>query len=107
MNANQRKLLASVAGMFLAAACAGAYEELGGVFDGTPEHPAIGYEQPSNDVVARLNRKLQDGSIVLKYDADQGSYLRSLLDALNVPVESQIVAMAKTSVQGYIISPRN
>ena len=97
----------TIAGIFIASTGSAAYEELGGVFDGTPEHPAIGYEQPSNDPVAALNRKLQDGSVKLAYDPDRGGYLRAVLDALHVPVESQIVAMSKTSVQQGIISPKN
>ncbi len=90
----------------LSVTAAAAFEELGGAFDGSPEHPAIGYPKPSKDAVAELNRKIQEGAVVLKSDETTG-YLRSVLDALKVPVESQIVAMAKTSVQRYIISPRN
>jgi hypothetical protein len=81
-------------------------QELGGAFDGSPDHPAIQYERSTQDAVAALNRKIQDGSVDLKFDETTG-YLRSVLDALHVPVESQIVAMSKTSVQQYIIGPRN
>src|SRR5579862_1476222 len=93
-------------GVLLAGACAAAYEELGGTFDGSLDHPAIGYKQPSNDAVAALNRKIQEGSVHLQYEENTG-YLRSVLEALHVPVESQIVAMSKTSVQQNIITPRN
>ncbi len=93
--------------LLIACTCATAfYEELGGAFEGSPDHPSIDYAGPSNDAVAALNKKLLDGSLKLKYDESTG-YLRSVLDALHVPVESQIVAMAKTSVQQYIISPQN
>ncbi|HEY4362283.1 MAG TPA: hypothetical protein VGN17_15010 [Bryobacteraceae bacterium] len=79
---------------------------LSGAFDGSPDHPAIHYERPSQDPVAALNRRIQEGSLVLKSEETTG-YLRSVLDALNIPVESQIVAMSKTSVQQYIIGPHN
>jgi hypothetical protein len=83
-----------------------AFQHMEEPFDGSPDHPAIGYHQASTDAVSELNRRIQEGAVVLKSDETTG-YLRSVLDALNVPVESQIVAMAKTSVQQSIISPRN
>ena len=90
----------------LAIAVSAANAELDGGFDGSPEHPAIQYFAPAHDPVAELNQKLQDGSAELKYDQNTG-YLKSVLDALHIPVESQIVAMSKTSVQRAIISPGN
>src|ERR1700689_2286349 len=102
-----RRVATIAAVLLLAGGCATAfYEELGGAFDGSPEHPAIGYQEPANDAVAALNRRVLDGSVNLKYDENTG-YLRSMLDALHVPIESQIMAMAKTSVQQYIITPQN
>ncbi len=107
MNKEFKTALWILAALAATLACAEAYEELGGAFDGSPDDPSIAYSRPADDAVARLNRRLQDGSVQLKYDPVQGSYLRSVLDALNVPVESQIVAMARTSVQARIISPGN
>jgi hypothetical protein len=76
-------------------------------FDGSPEHPSIGYaERPARDPVAELNRKVQKGTVELKFDLSQG-YLRSVLEALDVPIESQIVVFAKTSVQASRISQGN
>jgi len=73
-------------------------------FDGSPEHPSIGYaDRPARDPVAELNRKVQEGSVELKFEPSQG-YLRSVLKALDVPIESQIVVFAKTSVQASKIS---
>jgi hypothetical protein len=94
-----------IAGMMGAAAAAGfgAFDE---IFDASPEHPAIAYQGPSNDPVAQLNRKLLEGSAQLTYDQTTG-YLRSVLQALQVPVESQIVAFSKTSVQSARIGPTN
>jgi hypothetical protein len=95
------------AGLLLSATGAAAfYEGLGDVFDGSPEHAAIHYEAVTNDAAAALNKHILDGSVELTRDENTG-YLRSVLDALHVPVESQIVAMAKTSVQQAIISPHN
>jgi hypothetical protein len=101
-----RRIMSIAAALLLAIATAAVCDELGGAFDGSPEHPAIHYGQPSQDAVAALNRKIQEGAVVLKSDEITG-YLRSVLNALNVPVESQIVAMSKTSVQQYLINPRN
>ena len=95
-----------VAAAVLGIAASSLFAELDGGFDGSPEHPAIQYFGPAHDPVAELNRKLQDGSVELKYDPNTG-YLRSVLDALHVPVESQVVAMSRTSVQRAIISPGN
>jgi hypothetical protein len=76
-------------------------------FDGSPEHPSIDYAgRPASDPVAELNRKVQEGAVELKFEPSQG-YLRSVLKALDVPIESQIVVFAKTSVQASRISQRN
>lgn len=86
------------------AACALA--ELGGVFEGSRDDPAIHYAAPSHDAIIALNRKIQEGAVQLKSDGPTG-YLRSVLEQLGIPVESQIVAFAKTSVQQARISPDN
>ena len=84
-----------------------AVAQFDGLFDGSPEHPSIEYsDRPARDPVAELNRKVQDGAVELKFDSSQG-YLRSVLKALNIPIESQIVVFSKTSVQGPRISPTN
>ena len=84
-----------------------AVAQFDGLFDGSPEHPSIDYaDRPARDPVAELNRKVQDGAVELKFDASQG-YLRSVLKALNVPIESQIVVFSKTSVQASRISRSN
>lgn len=70
-------------------------------------HPAIQYATaPTTDPISVLNAKLEQGTAQLKFD-DQHGYLRSVLDALEVPVESQILPFSKTSVQGYLIDPKN
>jgi len=81
--------------------------ELGGASLASPDHPAIGYDtRPVNDVVARLNRKVQSGQAQLKFEGVQG-YLRSLLDSLDIPIESQMVVFSKTSLQMHLISPQH
>jgi hypothetical protein len=69
--------------------------------------PAIAYAtQQPNDPVARLNERLATGSATLAYEPGSG-YLRAVLNALAIPVESQLATFAKSSVQAPIISPAN
>ncbi len=74
------------------------------------DHPAIDYfnssKHPPRDVVADLKRKVEDGKIQLKFDGETG-YLRALLQALNVPIESQMAVFSKTSLQAARIEPSN
>jgi hypothetical protein len=75
-----------------------------GVLD---EHPAIRYAAaPVTDRVARLNQALAAGSAHLTFDAASG-YARSVLRALDVPAESQLLVFSKTGVQGAATSPTN
>jgi hypothetical protein len=69
-------------------------------------HPAIQYGRPARDPVAELNRKLLDGTAHLQFDDKQG-YLRSVLEQLKVPIQSQIVVFSRTSVQMFRINPQN
>ncbi len=71
-----------------------------------PGHPAIGYPGESNDSVARLNRKLQSGELRLEFEERTG-YLRSLLAALDIPIDSQVALFSGTSLQARIINARN
>jgi hypothetical protein len=69
--------------------------------------PAIAYAtQTPHDPIAQLNEKLAGGSVRLDFDQRHG-YLRSVLDALRIPVESQLAVFSKTSVQAPIINPSN
>ncbi len=97
---------AVVAGVVLAIAAA-AFAELGGSFSAGLNHPAIQYSRRAGtDIVARLNRQLADGTAKLEYEPGRG-YLRAVLAALDVPVESQMVVFSKTGLQARITSPRN
>jgi len=91
----------------IVASAAFLFGELGGAFDAPLDHPAIEYtRRAANDPVARLNRVLQEDKVQLKFDG-AGGYLRSVLEALDVPVESQLVVFSKTSLQARLISPQN
>jgi hypothetical protein len=71
------------------------------------DHPAIAYSKgPVHDGVAALNQKLESGSIELSADRDSG-YLRSTLEALDIPVASQTLVFSQTSAQANQISPAN
>jgi hypothetical protein len=71
-----------------------------------PSHPAIDYPGETNDPVAQLNRKLQSGDVRLDFEGHTG-YLRSLLAALDIPIESQIALFSGDSLQAGIINARN
>jgi hypothetical protein len=70
------------------------------------EHPAIGYGRDEHDPVAILQRDVQSGKVQLKFEGEDG-YLKSVLNALHVPVESQMAVFSKNSLQSPIISPSN
>jgi hypothetical protein len=69
-------------------------------------HPAIKYESTeTNDPVAQLNRKLVSGEVTLEKSNDPSGYLRSVLKALHVPLESQTLVFSKTSFQAPRTQP--
>jgi hypothetical protein len=59
-----------------------------------------------DDPIARLEKRLDRGEVTLHHDLEHG-YLRSVLDALHVPVSSQSLVFAKTSFQFPQINPAN
>jgi hypothetical protein len=74
------------------------------VFVASRDNTAIRYTTgPTSDPVAALNQKLQDGSASLTFDPSTG-YLRPLLDALKVPVDSQTLVFSQTSFQAPLIN---
>jgi hypothetical protein len=78
------------------------------VFVASRDEPSIQYSTaPTTDPVARLNRALAEGRVKLAFAGDEGGYLRSVLDALGVPVESQVAVFTPTSFQNELITPRN
>jgi hypothetical protein len=71
------------------------------------DHPAIHYHtSATTDPVAELSRKIQVGQIQLRRDGPAG-YLQSVLDALQVPADSQMMVFEKDSVQARRIAPGN
>src|SRR5688572_9984568 len=82
-------------------------EQRAGVFDQSMNHQAIKYStSDSSTVVDELNRKLADGSATLVFDEKTG-YLKSVLDLLNIPVESQVLVYTQTSQQSKHITMTN
>jgi len=70
------------------------------------ERPPIEYGKAAVDnCITRLEQQLERGETEFDYD-DQLGYLKSLLAALEVPVESQMLVFSKTSLQRQRISPR-
>ena len=93
--------------VFMLVTVAVAFGDLQGVFVPDLDHPAIQYTtRPLKDRVSELNRRIRSGGVQLKFDGGQG-YLRSVLGALSVPIESQMIVFSKTSVQMLRIDPRN
>jgi len=79
----------------------------GGMFLGSLDDPAIAYATaPTSTVVDALNRRLADGTARLTFDGRAG-YLRSTLEALALPVDSQLLLFSKASLQGRLIGPAN
>jgi hypothetical protein len=71
-------------------------------------HPAIDYRTLDvHDPASELERKLEAGTAQLNYDRNTAGYLRSLLDALHIPVESQMLVFSKTSLQAPLSSATN
>ncbi|HTM04409.1 MAG TPA: hypothetical protein VL173_12950 [Vicinamibacterales bacterium] len=75
-------------------------------FFATRRHPAIDYDRPTTDVVAGLIRRMDEGAVTLRWEGS-GGYLRSVMEALQLPVASQSVLFSKTSLQQHYISPSN
>jgi hypothetical protein len=59
---------------------------------------------PADNVVSRLQRRLDAGQAALKHE-DHFGYLRSLLRELRVPESSQTLVFSKTSLQRQRIAP--
>src|SRR6266540_2601223 len=73
---------------------------------GDSEERIIHYEATDGltDPVARLQKRLADGTTRLKFEAGRG-YLPSLLEALRIPVSSQGLVFSKTSSQRHHTNP--
>lgn len=60
----------------------------------------------ANDPIARLQKQIDRGAVKLQYDEEGQGYLKSVLEHLKVPMESQVLVFSKTSFQHTRISPR-
>jgi hypothetical protein len=100
-------IAAGVVWVAVVAARVGAGGQLPDTFFEETSAPAVAYAaQQPHDAIAQLNEKLAAGSMTLTYEPGSG-YLKSVLSALDVPLESQVAVFSKTSVQARIISPVN
>jgi hypothetical protein len=91
-------------GMGVAFAAASAGLQRDDAFGESRDHPAIAYtETAADDAVARLNRRLASGDVRLRFDHANG-YLESVLDALGVPVASQVLVHSQTSFHASLIT---
>ena len=59
---------------------------------------------PPQDAIAQLQARLRDGATTLTHDPQFG-YLKAILDALEIPPESQVLVFSKTSFQADNIGP--
>jgi hypothetical protein len=72
---------------------------------GDYERAPIDYNNAAvNDPVARLATKMDAGEVTLRYEPGSG-YLRSVLEAIEIPISSQTLVFSKTSLQLQRISP--
>ncbi len=86
---------------------AGVDAQRAGAFRGSTEDPAIKYSSaPLNNAVIEVNRKIEEGTLRLSSEGRSG-FLRSALDALQIPVDSQLLVFSRASLQGKLINERN
>jgi hypothetical protein len=79
-----------------------------GSFKGSSDDPAIRYSTTTNlnNVVVDVNQRLRDGTVQFTFDERSG-YLRSVLEALRISIDSQLLVFSRTSLQGKRISEQN
>ena len=70
------------------------------------DDPHIRYAQEAlNDSVARLEKRMENGQAKLEYARTEG-YVASILKALDIHPDSQVLVFSKSSIQNSHISPR-
>lgn len=85
--------------LVIATSAASVLGQRGGAFRASRDHPAIQYtDGPVDNAIADLNERLAAGDVALTFDGRSG-YLTSVLDALDVPTESQLLVFSPTSFQ--------
>ena len=76
-------------------------------YAGSRDHSALQYSTGGVETsVSRLNRDLEAGTTHLAFDSASG-YLPSLLSALDLRIDSQLLVFSETSAQGALIRPAN
>lgn len=104
-----RKILSAVGlWLFVLGSVWPAGAQRAGTFKGSSDDPAIGYSTTTalNNAVVEVNKKLQDGTVQLSFDGRSG-FLKSALEALRIPVDSQLLVFSRTSLQRRLISEQN
>ena len=103
-----RSLLALGVGVFAVAVVSSPIDaQRAGAFRGSTDDPAINYATaPVNNVVEDVNRQLEAGALGLAFEG-RGGYLRSAIEALNIPVDSQLLVFSRASLQGKQINEQN
>ncbi len=92
-----------VIGLALALAPAAGLAFLSSAEGGEDPRSAYALATPNN-VITRLQSRIDTGQTALAYDSKRG-YLPAVLKALHIPVSSQMLVFSKTSVQKELISP--
>lgn len=78
-----------------------------GAFMGSIEDPSITYSTSQlHNAVSDVNAKLQQGAMQFAFDARSG-FLQPALDALQIPVDSQLLVFSRGSLQGKRIGEQN
>jgi hypothetical protein len=84
-----------------------AFADLSGSYLVPLDQEAIQYSKaPVHDPIARLGERLARGEVKLEFEANEMGYLRSLLQHLQVNIDSQVLVFSKTSFQAPRIAPR-
>jgi hypothetical protein len=74
---------------------------------GSVDDPAIKYSTARlNNIVEDVNRKLETGAIRLAFDG-RGGFLKSALDALLIPADSQLLVFSRASLQGKLVNEQS
>jgi hypothetical protein len=98
---------ARVCALLVAGAVSAPSAQHAGAFRGSLDDPAIAYSTAALDnAVVDVNRKLQDGRLQFGFDTRSG-FLQSALDALQLPIDSQLLVFSRGSLQGKRIGDQN
>ena len=74
---------------------------------GSVDDPAIKYSTARlNNIVEDVNKKLDAGSIRLTFEG-RGGFLRTALEALQIPADSQLLVFSRASLQGKLIDEKS